>query len=485
MKPNFTDPKPVDGFDLYPRSLLTWGGTSYFLAQDCATLHKYLGIRGDVTGFSEPEMAIEDDLYYLLNAQNARVLRQRLPWMSPHPGGLRTSFGFGDRLGLASSGHALAAWEARLYPIFAQQSVRENARTGRTPQQVLDDAMWGIFQTGWGKPWGADADHLKSPADLEAFVQAGYTFYTVDPGEFVGRVADPASIHDLKEKVTDLPWTDLQSTPAEVVAAYLGKRFLLDGVSIELDEMALLRALAKYGGAIAHTTRMYRALQERLEGKIFDFEVSVDETDSPTSVAEHFLIASELRRLGVQWNSLAPRFPGRFEKGVDFIGDMARLERELAQHAAVMRHFGNYKLSLHSGSDKFSVYALLAQHAGKRVHVKTAGTSYLEALRVTAALEPGFFRQVLDFSRARYETDRATYHVSAVLARVPAAAGLKDSDLPALLDEFHARQVLHVTFGSVLGQFGRELKGLLERHEAAYSMGLQAHFKRHLDPFAR
>jgi hypothetical protein len=100
-------------------------------------------------------------------------------------------------------------------------------------------------------------------------------------------------------------------------------------------------------------------------------------------------------------------------------------------------------------------------------------------------LEPGFFRQVLDFSRARYETDRATYHVSAVLARVPAAAGLKDSDLPALLDEFHARQVLHVTFGSVLGQFGRELKGLLERHEAAYSMGLQAHFKRHLDPFAR
>jgi hypothetical protein len=228
---------------------------------------------------------------------------------------------------------------------------------------------------------------------------------------------------------------------------------------------------------------MYRELVEKSGGENFDFEVSVDETETPTRVSEHYLIASELRRLGVRWNSLAPRFPGRFEKGVDFIGDLNELERELAGHAAVMRHFGNYKLSLHSGSDKFSVYARLREHAGELVHVKTAGTSYLEALRVAAAVEPGFFRAVLDFCRGRYETDRASYHVSAQVERVPAAESLADGDLPGLLDEFHARQVLHVTFGSVLGRFGAELKALLERHAAEYAFGLQAHFKRHLDPF--
>jgi hypothetical protein len=230
---------------------------------------------------------------------------------------------------------------------------------------------------------------------------------------------------------------------------------------------------------------MYWALLERMGGQAFDFEVSVDETDSPTRVEEHFFIASELQRLGVQWNSLAPRFPGRFEKGVDFIGDLKVLDSEMARHAAVLRHFGSYKLSLHSGSDKFSVYGLLANHAGSLVHVKTAGTSYLEALRVAGKLKPEFFRRVLDFSRGRYEIDRASYHVSAVLARVPPAASLGDETLAGLLDDFHARQVLHVTFGSVLAEFGRELKALLVEFEAEYTDGLQKHFKRHLDPFVR
>jgi len=477
--------EPIEDFDIYPRSTASWEGSCYFMAQECSTLQKFLGVQGDTSGFTQMRLDAGETKYFALNPTNASVLRQRLPWMRPQPGGLQTSFGFGDRLGQASPGHALAAWDSGLYPIFAQQSVRENARTGRTPQQVVDDALWGIFQLGWGKPWGGDADHLKSISDLDAFVAAGYTFFTVDPGEYVGQQAETASPAVLKELAAALPWADLDSSPEQVYQAYLGQRFVLEGVQIEFTEASLLQALVKYGGAIAHSARMYQALVERMGGQPFDFEVSVDETDSPTRVEEHFLIASELQRLGVRWNSLAPRFPGRFEKGVDFIGDLDVLDSEMARHAAVLRHFSSYKLSLHSGSDKFSVYAILAEQAGSLVHVKTAGTSYLEALRVAAHLNPAFFRQVLDYSRDRYETDRASYHVSAELARVPPAAGLSDEALVALLDDFHARQVLHVTFGSVLAQYGSDLKALLAEYEAEYSAGLEKHFKRHLDPFVR
>src|SRR5512133_160853 len=98
--------------------------------------------------------------------------------------GLSPSFGFGDRLGLATAGHiqALRDKQYEIAPIFAQQSVRENARTGRTPQQVMDDAKRAIEAAKWDAPWGGDADHLKTVDDLPAFVAAGYTFFTVDPG---------------------------------------------------------------------------------------------------------------------------------------------------------------------------------------------------------------------------------------------------------------------------------------------------------------
>jgi hypothetical protein len=210
--------------------------------------------------------------------------------------------------------------------------------------------------------------------------------------------------------------------------------------------------------------------------------MSVDETGTTTSLHEHFYIASELTRLGVPFVSLAPRFVGRFEKGVDYIGDLNELETNIAGHAAIMRHFGNrYKLSLHTGSDKFGVYPIATRHTGGLVHLKTAGTSYLEGLRVAAAVDPALFRRILDFARERYENDRKTYHVSAVLEKVPPAADLTDAELVGLLDQFDARQVLHVTFGSVLDSFGATLHQLLRDHTATYEAYLQRHFTRHLD----
>ena len=128
----------------------------------------------------------------------------------------------------------------------------------------------------------------------------------------------------------------------------------------------------------------------------------MDETDTPTSLIEHFFIASELTRLGVKLTSLAPRFVGRFEKGVDYIGDVYKFESELKQHMKIIKYFGHYKLSIHSGSDKFSIYPILARNTQNLVHLKTEGTSYLESLRVISQKEPSFFRSILKFCMSAY-----------------------------------------------------------------------------------
>ena len=115
---------------------------------------------------------------------------------------------------------------------------------------------------------------------------------------------------------------------------------------MHFDRTRLYRAAGKYGRALVHVARMYDALQRRLDK--FEVEVSVDETDTPTSPLEHWFIASELRRLGVRWVSLAPRYVGRFEKGVDYIGNLTDFRRDMAIHAAITRALGPYKLRLHS-----------------------------------------------------------------------------------------------------------------------------------------
>jgi hypothetical protein len=237
---------------------------------------------------------------------------------------------------------------------------------------------------------------------------------------------------------------------------------------------------------------MYRHLAAVKSGQGFDLEVSVDETDTPTTPAEHAFVASELRRLGVRWASLAPRFVGRFEKGVDYIGDVSAFEADIRVHAAIARAFGAYKISLHSGSDKFSLYDMAAAHTRGNIHLKTAGTSYLEALRAVAQVSPGIVREIYVFARERYEQDRASYHVSATVANAPEPSQMADADLPALLDDFHARQILHVTFGSVLTAsrsdgsriFADAIRSILQARPEVYEACLAHHFERHLRPFA-
>ena len=138
-----------------------------------------------------------------------------------------------------------------------------------------------------------------------------------------------------------------------------------------------------------------------------------------------------------------------------------------------------------AGSDKFSIYLIAARHSKGAVHLKTAGTSYLEALRTIAANVPELFREIIAYGISRYAEDRVSYHVSADPERLPAVRRLAEGDLPDVLNDFHTREVLHVTYGSVLNhpELRRGLFDALHRHREAYEADLERHFDRHCAPF--
>jgi tagaturonate epimerase len=472
----------------FPYSLTTHDDVEFGLAQTETGNRLAILADSSLPEFEGERSELSDRTLILCatTPKNLSALRSHLTWLQPRPIGLATSAGMGDRIGLATPGHVRAAraMNGKVIPVFTQQSIREMTRTNRTPQQVMDDATWGIFTEGWQEPHGADADHLKTSADIDACLKYGYTFYTIDPGEHVNNRAKTAVLSELREMAAALP-----DEVREKASGFLGKSFDIEGRKLSFDEATLLKAAVKYGKAIAHVASMYRHLEQVAGPRPFEFEVSVDETDQPTSHAEHVYIASELNRLRVKWVSLAPRYVGRFEKGVDYIGDIATFEADFAGHAAIARHFGPYKLSLHSGSDKFSIYAIATRLSRGLVHLKTAGTSYLEALRTMGAVDPEFFKEIYIFARERYEHDRVSYHVSAELKRAPLPSAV--TDWPGLLNQFDAREILHVTFGSVLTdttatgdlRFYHRLMDFQRPNPEAYASNLEKHFIRHLTPF--
>ncbi|MFH1609112.1 MAG: tagaturonate epimerase family protein, partial [Candidatus Bipolaricaulota bacterium] len=262
---------------------------------------------------------------------------------------------------------------------------------------------------------------------------------------------------------------------------YLDREFDLKGWGkVRFTEEDLACTAVKYGAAVRFAIAMHQALRGRCPAG-FDFELSVDETETPTSPFEHLFLVHELRRHDITLTGLAPRFPGAMEKGVDWRGDLTEFREAVRVHIAIARTFGPYRLSLHSGSDKFSLYPILAEEAGDLWHVKTAGTSYLVALEVAARHAPALFREIARFSLDRFPEDRKTYHLSADPGRVPDLEAVPDQGLPQLLAHDDARQVLHVAFGSVLrSQLGEDLCGILEAHDEEHYGALARHLGRHL-----
>ena len=207
--------------------------------------------------------------------------------------------------------------------VLAQQSIRELERTERTPDEVMDAATWAVLEEGWTEPWGADADHLKTEADVELMAAAGFTMFTIDPGDHVVDAADEMSLAKLQEAAAVLPWSELEDTLGAALRRYAGRGIEVEpGLTLEPSAEDVLRAWVKYGAPLAHTAKMYRHIAATMGKRPFEVEVSVDETASVTTPFEHWLVASELRRLGVEWIGLAPRFVGDFEKGIDYRGDL-------------------------------------------------------------------------------------------------------------------------------------------------------------------
>ena len=401
----------------------------------------------------------------------------------PAPLGLAPSFGYGDRLGLATPGHIRAHRHAGgpIRAIFAQQSVRELARTRRSCAEVAEAAQAAVEDCGFTQSWGADADHLKEPGEIEPFVAAGYSFFTIDPSDHVVAEADSMDRDRLFEefaKIRDqVPWIE----KFEGLDADLGQ-----GVRISIDRVSLARCAVKYGRAVNFSLEMAKCIERSCQAASlrYEIEVSVDETSRPTTLAEHWVIASRLLDSGVALIALAPRYVGGFEKGIDYIGDPSEFERDAAAHARVARELGPYKLSLHSGSDKLSIYPGFARATAGAFHVKTAGTSYLEALRVIAATDAALFGRVIADARRHFARDRDTYHLSIGLDDAPPPEEVSGAELAsAYLDQDAGRQIAHVTFGSILTdpRLGPQVIGQIESETELYGDFLERHFNRHLD----
>lgn len=383
------------------------------------------------------------------------------------PGGVRRpqvlgpqrSAGFGDRLGAATPGHAAAiARQPGFLPLFAQQSPRETARTGRTPQEVMASTASGLAAARCRIPWGADADHLKTPTDVERAAAAGFTCFTLDPAEHVNGDA-----HLLSGDALALALGGLIADgdlPAEWARSYLDGPIALEGATYEFDPAGLQRIVVKFGGALAQVERLAAAVARACAGRGFELELALNETRSATTPLEHLYLGLELEARRVRVVSFAPRLPGDWEVGMDYRGDLATFATHLREHAAIAAFCGPYKLSVHGVSDKWSVLPLLGACCGDLLHVKLGEGSYLEALRVVGRADPALFLQLARFAQGRFEIDRAasaglTTTAAETRALLDAAPGDEER---RFLDERPGRQLLAVTCGSVL-TLGRDASG--------------------------
>ena len=467
------------GYKVYKNSVQQVEGHTICMAQTdkgdrLLVLGESLGFEGNAFEYEGRPCLLAE-----LSHHNAKRLRAVLPFTAPRPGLSGTcSIGVGDRLGLATPGH-LRAFRRHpgVFPVLAQQSIRELNLTGRSYGQVLDCASWAVFREGWTEGWGADGDHLKKHEEIQYALDCGFSMITLDCSEHIRNQA--AYMNEAELETAYIPDTALESL-------YADKIFTLEGgINLRFDRAELARCQLVYGEAI----NFMKEVHERfIRGRTGDFEISIDETSTPTTPTQHFFVANELTRAGVRFQSMAPRFCGEFQKGIDYIGDIQQFDAEMKQHAAIAQHFG-YKVSLHSGSDKFSVFPSVGRITHGVFHLKTAGTNWLEAVRLAAMKDRALYRRVHAFALSSYEAASAYYHMNGRPEQLPDITQMADSDLPALMDRDDARQVLHITYGLILtakkedgGSLLRdELYRFWEKYKEDYARLLDRHIGRHLD----
>ena len=287
------------------------------------------------------------------------------------------SIGTGDRFAHQAKAQLQACILAldsgtEVIPVW-NKSNREHTIIGSEPMTVRKAADSAVKALGWKLPYFCDADHITLQT-VTPFLDA-CDFYTIDVANSIG---EPASAGDIENFVMRHP---------ELTGRL---KFDLAGEVFEISQESLRRTARKYLAAVKKAGEVYRAIESAKGKGNFIPEVSMDETDSAQSPIELLIILAAIADEGIPVQTIAPKFSGRFNKGVDYVGDVEQFEREFARDVAAIAyavdHFGlpdNLKLSVHSGSDKYSIYPAIhatMQHFGSGVHLKTAGTTWLEEL---------------------------------------------------------------------------------------------------------
>jgi len=342
---------------------------------------------------------------------------------------------------------------------------------------------------GWTGAYYVDADHIGIKT-VDAFIDAS-DFFTLDVADVTGRAAYPGSIRKFIEACT--PYTG-------------NLKFSKINASFAVDHDFLLYVAEKYLLAIQEAGRIYRHIVSAKGKDRFITEVSMDETDAPQSPAELFFILAAIAGEGIPAQTIAPKFIGRFNKGVDFVGDISDFEENFIQHLAAIdtatQEFElpkNLKLSVHTGSDKFSIYPLMGralQRMDAGIHLKTAGTTWLEELiGLAEAGGEGLFIAKSVYRKAFEQVDELCTPYTAVIDIDRTALPLPDdverwdgtTFAETLRHEplcrsynLHFRQLLHIGF-KVAAKMGDRFLDVLKANEDVVSRHVCENlFERHI-----
>lgn len=407
----------------------------------------------------------------------------------------RLSFGVGDRFAYQAKAQ-LKAFQllkrdgVEVAPVW-NKSNREHSFIGSEPQSVFDAAQAAVQELGWAGSWHVDADHIRLET-VDRFMSCS-DFFTIDVADSIGRPASAADVSAFVDRHGEL----IGNVRIEgVEAPYRTTR-----ADVE-------RVAAKYLLAAQEAGEIYRHIASAKGEENFIAEVSMDETDTPQTPAELLIILAALADQKIKLQTIAPKFTGRFNKGVDYVGDLPQFEREFMDDLAVIAHavaaYGlpaNLKLSVHSGSDKFSLYgiirrALLRSRFG--VHVKTAGTTWLE--EVIGLAEAG--GDGLELAKEMYAY--ALEHVDDLCAPYASVIDINRAKLPGVATvagwtgpqlasavrhvpnhpQFnpHVRQLLHVSF-KLAAKAGNRYTDLLKANEEIVAKQVTDNiYQRHLRP---
>lgn len=287
----------------------------------------------------------------------------------------RYSIGIGDRFGKEGKAQLAALIRAKkngvdVVPVW-NKSFREHSIIGTKPEDTRRAADEAVKSCGWKSSYYVDADHI-GQKNVDLFISSS-NFFTLDVADFTGKRADDESIGKFTDKYS-----------------FLAKKLEIPGIdeSYDISKAKIAEIAGKYLLAVKEAGKIYRKIESVKGQETFITEVSMDETDMPQTPLEMLFILAAIADERIPAQTIAPKFSGRFNKGVDYVGDLKKFEKEFNQDICVVayavKEFGlplNLKLSVHSGSDKFSIYGIINKAIKKHnagIHLKTAGTTWLE-----------------------------------------------------------------------------------------------------------